>query len=896
MAGLCFGAVACDRKPGVDAAPAESVAVAVADNTALAGARIDLADAALERASRDEAFALLVAALHADPASGEARERLEELLGETRWNLPEIQLGHEVPVARVDIGGDDTLWVSVGDPVGTTLRWDLPSLSLGAVLFPRPGETTRSMVVSPDGRYAVIERGKATLLCHADTLQPIRDIGPLPDFVTPAATVAFSADGLLLAHPEQLDGGGVVWRLRDCKSGEVVRSSDAGGDARPLAAFVDATALLVLRADGSLMRMPVSPVEEITSSAMEGEVRLHHALFSASGGSALVLQDVGAHEVPAVAFVSYGEETSSSLETPGLLDRDSWNPCGPSLWTGLLRDPEHPWVTTDERDLRIMSGNHAPVRGRSKLTAFALAGPRVVTGHEDGTVTVHRVLPPPEAGEGEWSTEGGIDPASLDALCACLAGCRYDAAGREFVWLDAEKRIEALGKVDRDAIRAVFPWFDFDPVFAVLDGYALQICKPEALLPMWDRLALGDPGGGSWPSIVEATAHLARTRWHQELAEAVDEMSPEGNPDATDNRWLAPRAVEKAFETSEDDRVRSAIANAGTHGPSAAKALELALESTRPEWIRLCVESAEDLPPSLRRLALSRIEWLDDRKADAIARWPDGVPDYDDLRMREDWEGWEQADFQPAFEVLRQCMFEVLDAIETPDDPDADQRREIAARLLDPATLRAVGKERYADACLKAALVFSAHTEDVPTTLRLAELARNFGADPAPCLRAEAMAFTALGEFEQARERWIALITEHPVESQLPGDYAEASYTSFENADPVQAMQILTTGMHRFPNDANFALRAGWVSLLTGNSERAYRFLTTGQRIGYPEEKTENALLLLAIAAARTGAWEDAAAYYEDLKRLDDDWLDPATIETLEWPEELKASLRQLAW
>ena len=107
---------------------------------------------------------------------------------------------------------------------------------------------------------------------------------------------------------------------------------------------------------------------------------------------------------------------------------------------------------------------------------------------------------------------------------------------------------------------------------------------------------------------------------------------------------------------------------------------------------------------------------------------------------------------------------------------------------------------------------------------------------------------------------------------------------------------ILTTGTHRFPNDANFALRAGWVSLLTGNSERAYRFLTTGQRIGYPEEKRENATLLLAIAAAQTGAFEDAQAWYEDLKRLDDDWLDPATIETLEWPEELKASLRQLAW
>ena len=39
-----------------------------------------------------------------------------------------------------------------------------------------------------------------------------------------------------------------------------------------------------------------------------------------------------------------------------------------------------------------------------------------------------------------------------------------------------------------------------------------------------------------------------------------------------------------------------------------------------------------------------------------------------------------------------------------------------------------------------------------------------------------------------------------------------------ENADSQQAVEILTTGLRRFPQDANFALRAGWVALLTGNS------------------------------------------------------------------------------
>jgi hypothetical protein len=104
-------------------------------------------------------------------------------------------------------------------------------------------------------------------------------------------------------------------------------------------------------------------------------------------------------------------------------------------------------------------------------------------------------------------------------------------------------------------------------------------------------------------------------------------------------------------------------------------------------------------------------------------------------------------------------------------------------------------------------------------------------------------------------------------------------------------MAILTTGLHRFPNDGNFALRAGWVALLTGNPDRAYRFLLNGQQIGYPEEKRENATALLAIAAAQSGAMEDATAFCQSLVDLDPDWKKPGTIESLEWPAELKSCL-----
>ena len=60
-----------------------------------------------------------------------------------------------------------------------------------------------------------------------------------------------------------------------------------------------------------------------------------------------------------------------------------------------------------------------------------------------------------------------------------------------------------------------------------------------------------------------------------------------------------------------------------------------------------------------------------------------------------------------------------------------------------------------------------------------------------------------------------------------------------------------------------------------------------------PEEKRENATALLTIAAAQTGATDDAAVYFQDLLKIDPAWAKAQTLETLDWPEELKASLRQ---
>jgi hypothetical protein len=344
------------------------------------------------------------------------------------------------------------------------------------------------------------------------------------------------------------------------------------------------------------------------------------------------------------------------------------------------------------------------------------------------------------------------------------------------------------------------------------------------------------------------------------------------------------------------ERLARAAPNNQDAASSPSSKLALALESTWPEWIEGCLDTAADLPPLLRKLAVSRIAWLEGRKADALAGWPEVFPDLRQVRLREDWDGWEQVDFSQALEKLRLSMIEELAALELPQDPTPEQRRAVVERLTDPATLGTVGRPRLARASLKAALALSSIKEEAEAAFKLASLARNLGEAPEPCLRAEALALGALGDYQKARDRWVLLLTEHPVETHLPGDYAEAAYTAFETANPVQALEILTTGLHRFPGDADFALRAGWIALLTGNADRAYRFLLAGRQNGFPPAKLENATALLAIAAAQVGATDDASVFYQDLIGINPAWQDPATIEALEWPEELKASLRQLTW
>jgi tetratricopeptide (TPR) repeat protein len=856
---LCAMAGACKQSPQPSqAAPPP----AAAPDFKLAAARVDLA----KTRPADEALALLVSALEADPTSAEALTMATDLLAETRWNLPETSIHHGQAIDLMHFAKPSSLWVSLSGETNTTVRWNLESMKIEATLFPIAAPPTRSLTVDPSQRSAIIERAGVLLLCNAQTLKPIRDIGPLPEIFSPASVIVFSPDGLLLAHPAfaSKDNPALVWQLRDAGTGEILRQSDPQEPHAPLplAAFLDRRKLRVLHADGSLFEMPVSPAEPAETIPASEPVDLLAAHFATNGGSVLTLMNPGPHRAAELCVMPIEGGDDHSLAPASLLERFAWNR-SPGIWSRLLEKPEFARLRIGDRTAHLTMSPHAPVHAGSAITSLAIGGDRIVTGSQDGTLAFFRLLPPPLRNTEAPPAKAPAKPAlaALAYLTEALAGLRYDDSQRSFTRSDAGRRMQALEDCDFKALAELIPALDFTPAVNAIQSLNPTTAGPEALLALRERI---ERSGLKTAASAPGSAELKK--------------------------------LGEVFETSDNEAVIAAIGTAGKQGPAAAKALELALASTHPEWIEACLAQASDLPPLLRKLAVSRIAWLQDRKTDALAGWPDVFPDLKQVRLREDWDGWEQADFSQALEKLRLCVSEELAAIEVPESPTPEQRKAVFERLTDPATVKAVGKARFARACLKAALAFSAFKEETETTFRLATIARNLGEAPAPCLRAEAMALTALGDYQKAHERWIKLITEHPVEQQEPGDYAESAYTAFENADPQQAMAILTTGIHRFPNDANFALRAGWVALLTGNADPAYRFLLTGRQIGYPEEKLENATALLAIAAAQTGAAEDAAVFYQDLMRLDPAWENPETIETLEWPEELKASLRQLAW
>lgn len=781
---------------------------------------------------------MLVAALRADPGAEDARVLAERVLRETLWHFPDLEIRHPLPVARVWHAGRSALWVGMGGDWCTVARWQLDPLAVEAVLFPVPDAVPRSLVVDPTGRRVVIERGGVLLMCDAQSLRPVMDLGGLPESVTPESVIVFSADGLLLAHPAVVPGGDrTAWMLRDAQTGHVLRSHVAaseasgtgGGPPRPLTAMLDRLELRVLHDDGSMLRMPVSPVEPVRTEASAKPLMLRHAQFAADGRSWLAMVDRGPHEPPDLSWMPDGSNDGIAAAVEELMRRFPWSR-QPGIGSGLLRDPSHAPFVIEDGLLVMRNGPMAPVKASARINAVDFSNDSLVVGCDDGAVIRHRFLPKPAVLDGDGNA-AAADPESLDAfghLALALSGLRHDDVRRAVVSVDGGSRLSAAESCDPAALARLFPRLDFSPVLNAMLGLAPRAASPETLQALHDRLARAVPGSN--------TAEARVSRFAQ------------------------------------------------------------ALESGAPRDIRECLDARNDAPPFLRRLAESRIALLEGRKMDAIALWPEPFPDYRRVRQTEDWDGWEQPDFTAVVEDLRESIDAGLASFVLPADATEAQRDELFQLLTDPATVRSLGKPRLAALCLRAAADFLAHAGEAARSLALATIAHNYGIEPAASMRALANAHAAHGDFARSHEYRVRLITEMPVEAQLPEDFAEAAYTAFETSNPGQAMEILLAGTRRFARDPGFALRAGWIALLTDHPQHAYRFLLTGREAGFPADKLEHATVLLAIAAAQSGEAFDAGAFHKELTTMNPAWSDLATIEALNWPDELKATLRQLTW
>lgn len=370
--------------------------------------------------------------------------------------------------------------------------------------------------------------------------------------------------------------------------------------------------------------------------------------------------------------------------------------------------------------------------------------------------------------------------------------------------------------------------------------------------------------------------YAAETPLEKRLAAAYPEEFPAISAPARANAHV----IRETFATGDPAVITAAIRSLQPSGLATSTALFLAYRSGNKEWIEAVIDRTENLPPALRNIGAANAP----------------IPDIAELRTRQDWLGFEAPDFSPLIEILSEKKSITLEKLKLPQEPSSEQIAEFIALLQSDETLIRIGASGIAKSAITAAHGLATDSSHAATAIALTSFAERYGTSRSSALRIRAVAHTTLGDYESAHNTWIDLITNQPEVQHLASDYAEAAHTAFETSAPQQAMQILETGIFRFPNDISFSIRASWIALLTNHPEQASRFLNNATRIGLPASEVENTTALLAITHTQLGDSETAHGYLEQLVAINSEWGEAETIEKLPWPEPLKASLRQLIW
>lgn len=411
-------------------------------------------------------------------------------------------------------------------------------------------------------------------------------------------------------------------------------------------------------------------------------------------------------------------------------------------------------------------------------------------------------------------------------------------------------------------------------LLTALSGYTLDpVTQNLTEIPTSNRLkTLSKELPGRLPEklrIYSAEAPLTRR-----LADAY----PENFPELTAADRAQVKIIEQVFATRNRAAILALIDTA-THGLPFATALYHAIDSQDAEFISRALTKNTDIPHTLKNLAQRSLHT---------------DTDLDLLRQTEDWHGYESPDFYPLLVKLRAQRAEAISTITLPEYPDADDIAALSLRLVDPAILEMLGKPLVAEKALTAARILSENPEHAATALRLADFAERLGSHPSACLRVRAASFATLTDFVAAHTAWIDLITHQPEETHLPSDYTEAAYTAFETRDPRQAIEILNTGLFRFPNNPSSAIRSGWIALLTDHNEDALRYLNHATKLGLPPAEIESTTALLAIAHQRLGDHVAAVSHHAQLTAISPKWEDAEALVKLSWPESFKTSLNAI--
>lgn len=356
--------------------------------------------------------------------------------------------------------------------------------------------------------------------------------------------------------------------------------------------------------------------------------------------------------------------------------------------------------------------------------------------------------------------------------------------------------------------------------------------------------------------------------------------------------WLQVRARDEEQDLSV--LVSSTMTAVDGSGPAAVEALKLSLEYADTQAISACVQLAKGMPDALKGYAMSAALWAEGKKAGAFALWPGEFPDLAEAAATRDWHGWERALPASEEEDLFNVMRKELAALSPGENPGIEDLQALATRLLEPATNSTFGLKRVRDAMISCAEALADDPASGDTVMKMVERARLAGAPPVPCLRIEARVFMAANDFTSGFARWVQVLDSGEAET-LPTDYLQAARCVMEDMQPEAGIELLTRGSKRFPNDSKYALQAAWMLMEREHPEDSGVMLEHGFRIPFKPEEQQQALALLVCAAEKTERKGRADEALAQLTELNPNWDKDEFINALEWPEDFKQSLLEVA-